>query len=59
MGKPMTLREALLSRLKSYEEEVRSGRHVPPSTISDSERPAQPPPRSPERPAAVPEQAPG
>ncbi len=28
--KPKTLREALLSRLASYEEEVRSGRHVPP-----------------------------
>lgn len=26
----MTLREILIARLKSYEEEVRSGRHVPP-----------------------------
>jgi hypothetical protein len=27
---PKTVREALLSMLKAYEEEVRSGRHVPP-----------------------------
>jgi len=26
----MTIREVLLARLKTYEEEVRSGRHVPP-----------------------------
>ena len=30
MDRPMTVREILLARLKSYEEEVRSGRHVPP-----------------------------
>jgi hypothetical protein len=30
MDRPKTLREALLSRISSYEEEVRSGRHVPP-----------------------------
>ena len=27
---PMTAREALIERLKTYREEVRSGRHVPP-----------------------------
>jgi hypothetical protein len=36
---PKTAREALLSMLKSYEKEVRSGRHVPPP-LPIEERPA-------------------
>ena len=36
---PKTVREALLSMLSSYEEEVRSGRHVPPQ-LPIEEQPA-------------------
>jgi hypothetical protein len=47
MDKTMTPREALLSRLKSYKEEVCLGRQVPSWAIKDSKLPAPPPPRSP------------
>lgn len=34
-SRPLTLREALLSRLKTYREEVASGRHVPPPGLHE------------------------
>lgn len=38
----MTAREILLERLKAYEEEVRSGRHVPPPRLKQGDQqPAQ------------------
>ena len=40
---PKTLREALLSMLSSYEEEVRSGRHVPPPLPPEVLRELEPP----------------
>jgi hypothetical protein len=59
MDKTMTPRDALLSRLKSYKEEVCLGRQVPSLAIRDSKLPAPPPPRSPLPSSAVPEPEPG
>lgn len=36
-NRPLTLREALLSMLSNYNEEVRSGRHVPPWVKTEAE----------------------
>jgi hypothetical protein len=36
----MTAREALIGRLKTYEEEVSSGRHVPPAPQQKDQRPS-------------------
>jgi hypothetical protein len=38
MDRPlMTIREILLERLRTYEEEVRSGRHVPPPRLKQGD----------------------
>jgi hypothetical protein len=54
MADLMTLREILLARLKSYQEEVRSGRHVPPTSAEAPRLPHSPAP-----PGAAHEQEPG